>query len=181
MKELVPELVCDLESGWNSFLSLGASDNDDDIANVAATSNTAKKIEENNCGETKTNVKNDASFKNKYYRPDDTNYEGDDLLLKRLTLYFQKEVMKWVNQPPCSNSSCVGNHDGKKMENRSMRGPVTEEEKRGGAGRVEGVFLAVVLLFVMRDYWLCYLFRFGYFTFHRTKLIFTNYCRFFPQ
>mmetsp|Transcript_18760 Transcript_18760/g.41735 ORF Transcript_18760/g.41735 Transcript_18760/m.41735 type:complete len:1089 (-) Transcript_18760:816-4082(-) len=66
-----------------------------------------------------------------YFRADDVNYEGDDLLLKRLALYFKLEVMSWVNNPTCkecgdSNTTSCG-----------MRGPTTEEETQGGAGRVE--------------------------------------------
>lgn len=70
-----------------------------------------------------------------YFRADDVNYEGDDLLLKRLTLYFKLEVMSWVNNPTCkecgdSNTTSCG-----------MRGPSTVEETQGGAGRVEREFV----------------------------------------
>uniref|UniRef100_A0A7S2L2R3 Thioredoxin domain-containing protein n=1 Tax=Skeletonema marinoi TaxID=267567 RepID=A0A7S2L2R3_9STRA len=109
MELLVPELVCEREAEWRSFL------NDDDTATAAAP----------------------AVTKSPYYRDDDVNYEGDDLLLKRLTLYFKAEVMKWCNQPPCCNSTCTGNDDGKQMESKGMRGPITQEEKSGGASRVE--------------------------------------------
>jgi thiol-disulfide isomerase/thioredoxin len=111
MERLVPELVCEREAEWRSFLN-GTTDAD------ATTSS--------------------SSFsKSPYFRDDDANYEGDDLLLKRLTLYFQKEVMKWCNQPPCGNETCSGNHDGKLMETKGMRGPTTHEERIGGASRVE--------------------------------------------
>jgi len=111
MDLLVPELVCEREADWRSFL------NGDDT--TAADSVSA------------------SATKSPYFRDDDVNYEGDDLLLKRLTLYFKTEVMKWCNQPPCSNSTCTGNDDGKKMESKGVRGPTTQEEKTGGASRVE--------------------------------------------
>jgi Transglutaminase-like enzymes, putative cysteine proteases len=65
-----------------------------------------------------------------YAKEDDVNYKGDDLLLKRLTLYF-KQMMTWVNNPPCelcgsSNTKC-----------RHVRGAMTPDEKEGQAGRVE--------------------------------------------
>ena len=107
MERLVPEQVCEREADWQSFLN-----NDNSAASLIVT-------------------------KSPYFRDDDVNYEGDDLLLKRLTLYFKEEVMKWCNQPPCSNENCTGNEDGKKMEMKGMRGPITQEEKTGGASRVE--------------------------------------------
>ena len=69
-----------------------------------------------------------------YMKPDDFKYEGDDLLLKRLTLFFKKQ-MTWVNNPPCSvcgskKTKCVG-----------MRGPLSAEERDGWAGRVEGKYV----------------------------------------
>ena len=114
MQLLVPELVL-REVEWRSFLNIG------DGAATADAACTA------------------SSFtKSPYYRDDDINYEGDDLLLKRLTLYFKQEVMKWCNQPPCSNETCTGNDDGKKMQTTGIpRGPITHEEKTGGASRVE--------------------------------------------
>lgn len=39
---------------------------------------------------------------------------------------------------PCCNPNCEGNEDGKQMENKGTRGSQTEEEKVGGASRVEG-------------------------------------------
>jgi len=71
------------------------------------------------------------------FRDDDAEFEGDDLLLKRLTLYFKQDVMKWVNQPPCSNPNCTGNEDGKQMTSKGVRGPVSDEEKNRAASRVE--------------------------------------------
>lgn len=106
---LVPELVCDREADWRSYLNNDAHYHD---AAVKAT-------------------------KSPYFRDDDVNYEGDDLLLKRLTLYFKQDVMKWCNQPPCFNETCEGNEDGKKMESKGTRGPITQEENTGGASRVE--------------------------------------------
>ena len=110
MDLLVPELVCEHEAAWRSFLNKGKNDSDAAAATVK---------------------------KSPYYRPDDVNYEGDDLLLKRLTLYFKQEVMKWCNQPPCSNGSCTGNTDGKQMQSTGMRGPQTQYEINGEATRVE--------------------------------------------
>lgn len=55
----------------------------------------------------------------------------DILLLRRLTKYFQKEVMSWVNAPACSSCGFEG------TEHAGVRGPETEDEKQGGAGRVE--------------------------------------------
>lgn len=111
MELLVPELVCEREADWRSFLS-----GDGNTSSAGAGENVTK---------------------SPYFRDDDVNYEGDDLLLKRLTLYFKTEVMKWCNQPPCCNSTCTGNDDGKKMETKGVRGPTTQEEKTGGASRVE--------------------------------------------
>jgi len=109
MDLLVPEHVCAREAEWRSLLS--GNDGNDTVASSVS--------------------------KSPYFRDDDANYEGDDLLLKRLTLYFKQEVMKWCNQPPCCNESCSGNDDGTKMESRGMRGPSTHEERSGGASRVE--------------------------------------------
>jgi hypothetical protein len=66
-----------------------------------------------------------------FYREDDASYQGDDLLLKRLTLYFQKHGMAWCNNPPCVKCGC------KDTEGVGVRGPVTVEEREGGASRVE--------------------------------------------
>lgn len=67
-----------------------------------------------------------------YARDDDYLYEGNALLLKRLTLFFQKDVMTWVNSPVCWK--CAS----KDMESKGVRGPQTTEEREGGASRVEG-------------------------------------------
>lgn len=66
-----------------------------------------------------------------YAREDDASYEGDDLLLKRLTLYFKLDVMTWVNNPCCD--SCGDTN----TTNCGIRGPMTTEEVQGQAGRVE--------------------------------------------
>ena len=66
-----------------------------------------------------------------YARDDDASYEGDDLLLKRLTLYFKLDVMTWVNNPCCD--SCGDTN----TTNCGIRGPMTTEEVQGQAGRVE--------------------------------------------
>lgn len=39
---------------------------------------------------------------------------------------------------PCCNSNCKGNEDGKKMDSKGVRGPESDEERAGGASRVEG-------------------------------------------
>jgi len=116
LKELVPELVCEAEARWRSYLN----------------DNTAGAAEKEATGEC-----DGANCKTSCFRDDDADWEGDDLLLKRLTLYFKQEVMVWCNQPPCSNPNCKGNEDGKQMEYKGVRGPETEEEKSGGAGKVE--------------------------------------------
>eukprot|EP00980_Cylindrotheca_fusiformis_P000480 scaffold119_cov131-Cylindrotheca_fusiformis.AAC.10 len=56
--------------------------------------------------------------------------QGDALFLQRLCRWFQK-FMSWVNTPPCKVCGC---HD---CEFKTVRGPETEEEKEGGAKRVE--------------------------------------------
>ncbi len=68
-----------------------------------------------------------------YTRPDDNKYHVDDLLLKRLTLYF-KGIMTWVNNPPCE--LCGSD----RTKCRSTRGPLTHEEREGEANRVEVYF-----------------------------------------
>lgn len=65
-----------------------------------------------------------------YARPDDENYDGDDLFLKRLVLFF-KESMTWVNNPPC----VVCGSDQTTMA--KCTGPITTEEREGEASRVE--------------------------------------------
>lgn len=68
-----------------------------------------------------------------YAKDDDYKYQGDDLLLKRLTKYFQS-IMTWVNNPPCELCSS------KETKLRSTRGPITPEERDGEASRVEVYF-----------------------------------------
>lgn len=68
---------------------------------------------------------------NPYARDDDFLYSGNALFLKRLAIFFQKDVMTWVNQPPCS--ACGGTD----MEFKEIRGPQSEEEREGQAQRVE--------------------------------------------
>jgi len=76
------------------------------------------------------------STRNKYVRDDDVKYmhptDTDVLLLKRMTLWFQKDYMTWVNSPSCE--MCGSSSD---VKSNGMSGPVTEEEVRGGANRVE--------------------------------------------
>jgi peptide-N4-(N-acetyl-beta-glucosaminyl)asparagine amidase len=76
----------------------------------------------------------------RYCRPDDSKYEGDDLILKRLTLWFKMDFMTWVNSPPCSFCGCNEN-----MVTLGTRGPITEEERDGEASRVEGMLCDVCL------------------------------------
>ncbi|KAL9184428.1 hypothetical protein ACHAXT_002514 [Thalassiosira profunda] len=109
LRGLVPELVCATEARWRSYLGNDSSGEEE----------------------------NEVEYETECFTDDDGEWEGDDLLLKRLTLYFKLHVMRWCNQPPCSNPDCKGNEDGKQMEHKGMRGPETEEEREGGAGRVE--------------------------------------------
>lgn len=51
--------------------------------------------------------------------------------------------MTWVNSPPCVNPTCTGNEDGKQMKSLGVRGAEAEEEKMGGASRVESEFRTV--------------------------------------
>ena len=68
-----------------------------------------------------------------FAKPDDCKYDGDDLLLKRMTVYF-KSIMTWVNNPPCE----LCGFDGTKL--KTTRGPITQEECDGQASRVEVYF-----------------------------------------
>jgi len=68
---------------------------------------------------------------NPYFVDDDDLYESDDLLLKRLALFFQKSFMKWVNNPPCSICGST------ETQCQGTRGAETLEEHDGGASRVE--------------------------------------------
>ena len=68
--------------------------------------------------------------KSPYFRDNDFLYQGNALFLKRLTLFFQKEVMTWVSAPPCEK--CGGD-----TECKGTRGPISQEEREGRADRVE--------------------------------------------
>lgn len=61
----------------------------------------------------------------------DNNLQGNLLFLQRLCRWF-KSYMTWVNAPPCQ----VCGHE--ELEFQVVRGPETDEEKEGGAARVEG-------------------------------------------
>jgi len=65
-----------------------------------------------------------------YAKDNDNMYTGDDLLLKRLALYF-KGIMTWVNNPPCDLCGST------ETKCRNTRGPITREEREGQASRVE--------------------------------------------
>lgn len=69
-----------------------------------------------------------------YTRDDDVLYHGNALFLKNFTLYFKENVMTWVNKLPCNK---CGN---KETESHPTRGPQTDEERQGGASRVEVYF-----------------------------------------
>lgn len=87
IKELVPELVCETEARWRFYLSKTAADDGEEAKDG--------KIVDVDAG-----IKEDAiQYKISCFRDDDAAWEGDDLLLKRLTLYFKQEVMVWCNQP----------------------------------------------------------------------------------
>ena len=62
---------------------------------------------------------------------EDYHLSGNALLLQRLCRYF-KETMTWINSPECVN---CGN---KQCTYNTTRGPETQEEREGGATRVEG-------------------------------------------
>jgi hypothetical protein len=51
--------------------------------------------------------------------------------VQRLARWFQK-TMTWVNNPPCKDCGST------ETTAKATRGPETEEEKEGKAGRVEG-------------------------------------------
>ncbi len=86
-KELVPDLVCETEARCRSYLLKSSS---------AADDSDGGKVKVEGLGE-----KEDDSiqYKTSCFKDDDADWEGDDLLLKRLTLYFKQEVMSWCNQP----------------------------------------------------------------------------------
>ena len=72
--------------------------------------------------------------KSPYARDDDYLYQGNALLLQRMAYFFQKDVMTWINAPKCSH---CGSSD---VDHETVRGPLTPEEREGGASRVEGTF-----------------------------------------
>jgi hypothetical protein len=71
---------------------------------------------------------------------DGNNFSSEDrlldssnaLFLQRLCRWFPKQVMTWVNTPPCKDCGA------KDCEMKTVRGAETEEEKDGEAKRVEG-------------------------------------------
>ncbi len=80
-----------------------------------------------------TNGDNPREKHSPYAKPDDHKYNGGDLLLKRMTVYFQS-IMTWVNDPECE----LCGHKDTKL--RFIRGPLTAEEHEGEAGSVEVYF-----------------------------------------
>lgn len=79
MKDLVPELVCETEARWKLYMNKFAVDGGVEDGSI--------------------NQADGLTCKTSYFRDDDGAWEGDDLLLKRLTLYFKQDVMVWCNQP----------------------------------------------------------------------------------
>ena len=70
--------------------------------------------------------------KNKYDHDTKRHSQGGNvLLLQRLCRFFQGS-MTWINAPPCNQCG------GTECTYSIMRGPETEEERNGGASRVEG-------------------------------------------
>ena len=125
LRALVPELVCELEERWKVYGNWST-------AKTEENGKPEKKNEDDN-----VSIATSVEYKTSCFRDDDAEWEGDDLLLKRLTLYFKQEVMTWCNQPPCSNPNCTGNDDGKQMESIGTRSPETNDEINGHASRVE--------------------------------------------
>lgn len=74
--------------------------------------------------------KNEQVKESPYGKDNDNMYKGDDLLLKRLALYF-KGIMTWVNNPPCDLCGST------ETKCRNTRGPMSREEREGQASRVE--------------------------------------------
>ena len=54
------------------------------------------------------------------------------IFIQRLSRWFKHDFMTWMNNPPCK--SCQSNT----TTFKETRGPATQEEKDGGASRVEG-------------------------------------------
>ena len=69
----------------------------------------------------------------------------DDALAEALVRWFKPNFMEWVDPIQCLNPSCEDEVDDKgertgkkvKMQMRRMDGPVSVEEKEGGARNVE--------------------------------------------
>jgi peptide-N4-(N-acetyl-beta-glucosaminyl)asparagine amidase len=85
---------------------------------------------------------NNKSNNNKFSRPEDAVLEPTVRFVQRLARYFQ-DKMTWINQPACPCQQCTNNNNGSNsnkkstMDPQGTRGPETEEEKAGGASRVE--------------------------------------------
>ena len=91
--ELVPELVCETEARWKSYLDAC------DAGDVAEEAKEEDEEDEEDV-EGKANEDDPIKYRTSRFRDEsDSDWEGDDLLLKRLTLYFKREVMAWCNQP----------------------------------------------------------------------------------
>jgi hypothetical protein len=89
IRALVPELVCDTEATWKFYL---------DRCNEGGGTDEAKEGGGDEV-EFRLNGGDAIEYMTSCFRDDDADWEGDDLLLKRLTLYFKQEVMVWCNQP----------------------------------------------------------------------------------
>jgi hypothetical protein len=80
-----------------------------------------------------------------YSKPEDRLFvQSNALFLQRLSRWFPS-FMSWVNAPPCVKCGC------KECEMKTVRGPETEEEKEGGAKRVEGAFKRNGVSFFFRN------------------------------
>ena len=84
LRELVPELISEVEALWQQGSHLKNDDDDDDGGDGGGEG-----------GDNGSNIRYMVSC----FKEDDADWEGDDLLLKRLTVYFKREVMAWCNQP----------------------------------------------------------------------------------
>jgi hypothetical protein len=70
-----------------------------DACNTGGRAEEAKEEEEEDV-DGKANEDDVIKYRTSRFREEsDSDWEGDDLLLKRLTLYFKREVMAWCNQP----------------------------------------------------------------------------------
>jgi len=70
-----------------------------------------------------------AADSSSWSRPEDAALSLSHRFVQRLARYFQNK-MTWVNQPPCA--TCGG-----ATKLQGVRGPESEEERQGGAARVE--------------------------------------------